>query len=158
MAEKRDSQEILRFFAAALAAEPSSVRLGGRVRSPLAALRVAFALRAQALRRFVLFALRSLSNPSLSRRSLGEGGSLRHFCFQKWRTKPQGFTSLREAQLHSKGAAFSSHLHPVPRCCNYLKWACRSAQRAHPICGSGAGIPRGTRDLSRLGKNGSGNL
>ena len=26
-------------------------------------------------------------------------------------TKPQGFTSLREAQLHSKGTAFSSHLH-----------------------------------------------
>ena len=30
---------------------------------------------------------------------------------KKWRTKPQGFSSLREAQLHSKGAAFSSHLH-----------------------------------------------
>ena len=26
-------------------------------------------------------------------------------------TKTEGFTSLREAQLHSKGAAFSSHLH-----------------------------------------------
>jgi hypothetical protein len=30
-------------------------------------------------------------------------------------TKPQGFTSLcRQAQLHSKGAAFSSHLHQIP--------------------------------------------
>ena len=39
----------------------------------------------------------------------------RHFfCSKKWRTKPQGFTSLCEAQLHSKGAAFSSHLHQIP--------------------------------------------
>ena len=37
------------------------------------------------------------------------------FFAKKWRTKPQGFTSLcRQAQLHSKGAAFSSHLHQTP--------------------------------------------
>ena len=37
----------------------------------------------------------------------------RHFfCQKNGGTKPQGFTSLcRQAQLHSKGAAFSSHLH-----------------------------------------------
>ena len=33
------------------------------------------------------------------------------FCLKKWRTKPQGFSSLREAQLHSKNEVFSSHLH-----------------------------------------------
>ena len=33
------------------------------------------------------------------------------FFAKKWRTKTQVFSSLCEAQLHSKGAAFSSHLH-----------------------------------------------
>ena len=41
------------------------------------------------------------SNPSLSA----------IFFPKKWRTKTQVFSSLCEAQLHSKGAAFSSHLH-----------------------------------------------
>ena len=43
-----------------------------------------------------------------------ESRRVRHFFarFGQKNTKPQGFTSLREARLHSKGAAFSSHLHP----------------------------------------------
>ena len=41
-----------------------------------------------------------------------ESSTLRHFCIQKWRTKPQDFTSLCKAQLLSKAAGFSSHLHP----------------------------------------------
>ncbi|MBO5724156.1 MAG: hypothetical protein J6S58_04945 [Lentisphaeria bacterium] len=41
-------------------------------------------------------------------------------CVSEWRgsvkSEPQGFTSLcRQAQLHSKGAAFSSHLHQTPK-------------------------------------------
>ncbi len=36
------------------------------------------------------------------------------FFAKKWRTKTQVFSSLCEAQLHSKGAAFSSHLHQIP--------------------------------------------
>ena len=37
------------------------------------------------------------------------------FLQKKWRTKPQGFTSLcRQAQLHSKNKVFSSHLHKIP--------------------------------------------
>ena len=44
------------------------------------------------------------SNPSLSA----------IFFAKKWRTKTQVFSSLCEAQLHSKGAAFSSHLHQIP--------------------------------------------
>ena len=45
-----------------------------------------------------------------------ESLALRHFFLQKkWRTKPQGFTSLcRQAQLHSKNKVFSSHLHKIP--------------------------------------------
>ena len=44
-----------------------------------------------------------------------ESRPLRHFfCQKKWRTKTQVFSSLCEAQLHSKGAAFSSHLHQTP--------------------------------------------
>jgi len=39
----------------------------------------------------------------------------RHFfCQKNGGTKTQVFSSLCEAQLHSKGAAFSSHLHRTP--------------------------------------------
>ena len=37
------------------------------------------------------------------------------FAKKKWRTKPQGFSSLsRQAQLHLKNEVFSSHLHQIP--------------------------------------------
>ena len=36
------------------------------------------------------------------------------FCFFNGGTKSQDFTSLREAQLHSKNEVFSSHLHLYP--------------------------------------------
>ena len=54
----------------------------------------------------------SLLNCRTGNRTAGSNPALSAiFLPKKWRTKPQGFTSLCEAQLHSKGAAFSSHLH-----------------------------------------------
>ena len=63
---------------------------------------------------------RDIAQPGLARLSGGQKVGSSNlpiptiFFAKKWSTKTQVFTSLREAQLHSKGAAFSSHLHQTP--------------------------------------------
>ena len=61
-------------------------------------------------------------------------------------TKPKGFTSLREAQLHSKGAAFSSHLHSNRRFALLMKSllavACEEVGLRRPRSSSLPPLPR----------------
>ena len=55
------------------------------------------------------------------------------FLQKKWSTKTQVFTSLREAQLHSKGGAFSSHFHQTPEALLVKAFALLTCEDAHFI-------------------------
>jgi len=66
-------------------------------------------------------------------------------------TKPQGVTSLCEAQLHSKGVAFSSHLHSNRRFALLVKRSACAAREAAPflLC-QGYGGQVGSKDVQIL--------
>ncbi len=73
--------------------------------------------------RYILMGIEG-SNPSLSAIFLGKknGG-----------TKTQVFSSLRKAQLHLKGAAFSSHLHKKREALLVKTFALLTCEVAHFI-------------------------